>query len=360
MSLPRVAIRSTVVLTFLAFAIAAAEPDLETLMQNGHWKRARVLAEAGYNTHPNDARAAWLLSRVRHQFQDGDDGVKYAELAIRLDPKVGAYHRALYEAYMDQIQKAAVFTRLGMIHKMRAELDTAALLAPKDPDTLTLEIVHLVNAPAMAGGDKKKAAEIANEMVKSDAAAGYLALARIARAEKEEGKLEGLYQKTVESDPKRYEARMALAAFYSAAPHQNFAAMEQHARAALDLNPDRIGAYRWLAFALASQKRFDEMSKVLARAEAAVPDDLSPFVFAARAMLGGGFELPKAETYLKKYLTETKEPEAGAPPFAGAHWSLGLVYEKEGRRAEAKSELQTAVRLKPDFEPAKNDLKRFQ
>src|ERR1051326_9528951 len=87
MSLPRVAIRSTVVLTFLAFAIAAAEPDLETLMQNGHWKRARVLAEAGYNTHPNDARAAWLLSRVRHQFQDGDDGVKYAEPAIRLDPK---------------------------------------------------------------------------------------------------------------------------------------------------------------------------------------------------------------------------------------------------------------------------------
>jgi tetratricopeptide (TPR) repeat protein len=340
-------------------SVAAAEPDIETLMQNGHWKRARPLAEAGYSTHPNDARAAWLLSRVRDQFQNADDAAKYAELAVRLDPKVAAYHRALYEAYGDQMQKASVFKQLGLSHKMRAELDAALAIAPKDPETLFQQIGYLLNAPAMAGGDKKKAAQIASDMVKIDAASGYLALARVARAEKEDSKLEGLYQKAVESDPKRYDARMVLAAFYSVAPHQNFTAMEQHAKAALDLNPDRIGAYRSLAFALASQKRFDETSKVLARAEAAVPDDLSPYISAARAMLSGGFELPRAETYLKKYITETKEPEAGAPALAAAHWSLGLVYEKEGRLPDAKNELQTALRLKPDFEPAKRDLKRL-
>jgi len=102
------------------------------------------------------------------------------------------------------------------------------------------------------------------------------------------------------------------------------------------------------------------LTKALARAEAAVPDDLSPYVFAARAMLREGAELPKAESYLKKYIGETKEPEAGAPIIAGAHWSLGLVYEKEGRKADARSELETAVRLKPDFEPAKKDLKRLK
>jgi len=63
---------------------------------------------------------------------------------------------------------------------------------------------------------------------------------------------------------------------------------------------------------------------------------------------------------LKKYFTETREPEAGAPLIAGAHWSLGQVYEKEGRKAEARAELETAVRLKPDFEPAKKDLKRLK
>ena len=72
-------------------------------------------------------------------------------------------------------------------------------------------------------------------------------------------------------------------------------------------------------------------------------------------MLRQNVELPRAESYLKKYFTETREPEAGAPFIASAHWSLGLVYEKEGRKQDAKNELETALRLKPDFEPAKRE-----
>lgn len=132
--------------------------------------------------------------------------------------------------------------------------------------------------------------------------------------------------------------------------------MEQHAKAAIELNPDRIGGYRWLASALASQRRFNEMLQVISRAEIAIPDDLSPYVYAARAAI----ELPSAEGYLQKCLTETKEPEAGAPLLAGAHWSLGLVYEKEGLVPAAKSELETALRLKPDFKPARKDLERLK
>jgi hypothetical protein len=37
-----------------------------------------------------------------------------------------------------------------------------------------------------------------------------------------------------------------------------------------------------------------------------------------------------------------------------------LVYEKEGRKADARNELETALRLKPDFEPAHRDLKRLK
>ena len=136
--------------------------------------------------------------------------------------------------------------------------------------------------------------------------------------------------------------------------------MEKQAAAALDLNPDRIGAYRLLAYALASQKRLDDAAKVLARAEAAVPDDLSPYVYAARAMLAAGFELPKAEAYLQKYLADNKEPEPGAPLLAGADWSLGLVYEMQGRLADARSAFETALRLKPGFEPAKRDFARLK
>jgi hypothetical protein len=77
-------------------------------------------------------------------------------------------------------------------------------------------------------------------------------------------------------------------------------------------------------------------------------------------MLRQGVELARAETYLRKYFTQTQEPEAGAPLVAGAHWSLDLVYEKEGRKADARSELEAALRLASDFGPAERDLKRLK
>jgi tetratricopeptide (TPR) repeat protein len=115
-----------------------------------------------------------------------------------------------------------------------------------------------------------------------------------------------------------------------------------------------------LALTLILEKRFDDAARVLSRAEAAIPDDLSPHYSAARGLLRDGSDVSKAEAYLQKYISQTKEPESGAPPLAAAHWSLGLAFEKEGRKSDARQELETALRLKPDFEPAKKDLKRLK
>jgi len=38
---------------------------------------------------------------------------------------------------------------------------------------------------------------------------------------------------------------------------------------------------------------------------------------------------------------------------------LALVFEKEGRNAEAREEIQTALQLRPNFKAAKEDLKRM-
>ncbi len=352
--------RTTFLLVICSMSISAGEPDAQALIDNGHYKRARALAEAGYRAHPNDARTVYLMALVRHAFGSLNEAVTHGETAVRLDSKASAYHRELGEIYADQAEMVSIFRQLGLARKCRTEFEAALALAPKDPDNLYDQMLYYLQAPGVVGGDKKKAVETANEMVKINPARGYLALAHIARSQKEEGKLEDLYKKAVESDPKYYESRIFIAQFYLDTQHTNAAAAEQYSRAALDLNPDRIDAYRWLAYALVLQKRFDDAAKVIARAEAAVPDDLAPYVHAARAMLREGVELPKAETYLKKYINETKEPEPDSPLIAGAHWSLGLVYEKEGRKADARTELETAVRLKPDFEPAKRDLKRLK
>ena len=89
-----------------------------------------------------------------------------------------------------------------------------------------------------------------------------------------------------------------------------------------------------------------------------VPDDFGAHYQAGKALLNSGKDLGRAERYFRKYLTI--EPEGGEPPLAAAHWRLGLVLEKEGKKAEAISELEESVRMDGDFKQAKEDLKRLK
>ena len=66
-----------------------------------------------------------------------------------------------------------------------------------------------------------------------------------------------------------------------------------------------------------------------------------------------GKDLPRAERYFRKYLT--MEPEGAEPHHAAAYWRLGLVLEKEGKKAEAIVQVEEALRAEPDFKEAKGN-----
>jgi tetratricopeptide (TPR) repeat protein len=349
-----------VLLLFLALPGLSADSTIDALMENGHWKRARAAAEAAVHTNPNDARTNYYLARVREQFGNLDDGIKYAELAVKLDAKLAVAHRTLAELWGDKAEKVSLLKQIPMAHKIRSGFETAVALDPKDVDNLSDLITFYLEAPGIAGGDRQKAAELAEQVAKLDAANGCFEMSRVAQKDKHPFDSEGCYQKAVDANPRSYLGRLMLARYYFSQPHVNYDSSVQHARAALDCQPDRTDAFRMLAMALTGQHHFDEVAALLGRAESAIPDDLSPYVAVARVLLRDNVELPRAEAYLKKYIEKTQEPEANTPHLAGAHWSLALVYEKEGRKAEAVAELQTSVKLKPDFEPAQKDLKRLK
>jgi hypothetical protein len=48
------------------------------------------------------------------------------------------------------------------------------------------------------------------------------------------------------------------------------------------------------------------------------------------------------------------------PSLAFAHWRLATTLERQNKKPEAIAELETAVRLHPDLEGAKKDLKRLK
>ena len=346
-------------ITIIFAGPSRAEPDPEALMENGHWKRAKILAEAFFEAHPQEARSAYLLSRVRTQFGEIDDALKYAQRAVQLEPKNAGYHLQLAQAYGDQAQKASILKQFGWARKCRAEIEAAMAIDPKGVDSMDAQASYYYDAPGILGGDKKKAVALARDMARINPARGYLAQAELVRKENgDDGQILQLYREAVESDPGSYDALIPLLNYYLHPRHTNLSLAEAYARQALQLNPDRIAGYCLLVQILVKQNRVKEVPDILHKAEAAIPDNLAPYVDAGRAMLQQGTDLETAESYLRKYLTQPPEP--GWPIPASVHWSIGMVYEKRGNKARARDEMETALRLSPDFDPAKQELKRLK
>jgi tetratricopeptide (TPR) repeat protein len=212
-------------------------------------------------------------------------------------------------------------------------------------------------APGVAGGDKKKAKTMADEIAAIDPARGQLALARIALAEKDSATADARFREAARVDPKSYDGCIGAASWF-AYSRENWKEAESAARAALEVGPDRIGSYAVLAAVYVHGERWSDLDGILDSAERAMPDNLTAHYTAAVTLITEKKDAPRAERYLRKYLGV--EPEPNRPSFARAHWLLAGALEQQGKKPDAMTELQTAIKLDPDLEDAKKDLKRLK
>jgi tetratricopeptide (TPR) repeat protein len=346
--------RLRLALPLIALPVVAQDPAV--LLERGQARRARALLEAAVQNHSGDARATCQLARVCHAFQELDAALKLAEKGVAVNPKSAYCHFVLAEIVGDIAERSNVFKQMGLAKRFKKEIDTAIALDPKNADALWDLMLYYYLAPGILGGDKTKARSTPAQISQADPARGFLAQAWLAQRDKQTGRLESLYRQAVEADPRHYQARMTLANFLAA--RKDYGPAERHARAALEIDPERADAYDLLAGTYARQKRWEDLDAILAQADKSVPDNRSPYFRAANTLLADASDLSRAERYFRHYLAQ--EPEAKSPQHAQAHWRLALVLEKQGRKPDAIESLESALRLKPDLDPAKRDLKRLK
>ena len=341
--------------------LKAGAPDpgsAGALIDAGHWKRARAILEPRLAANPRDAQAACLLSQIKLVYGDLDSALKFAQQAVALEDRSSNYHFQVAWVYGEMAQNASFFAAALFAKKFKGELDASLARDPKNLDALEGLMRYSFQAPGLMGGDKGKARAIALELVQLNPVRGYLAQAELAREEKDFAKVEECFLEAVKADPKNYEAQTALAGFYAQPSYRKTELAEKHAREAVRLDPSRAKGYSILAKVLALEQRWGELQALLSTSERNVPDDLDPYFEAADALLESGVELERGKTYLHKYLAQ--EAEGEEPDAAHAHRLLGLILEKQGRRAEAVSELEAAVQMNPRFKAAREDLKRVK
>ncbi len=327
-------------------------------MDSGHWKQARILVERRARTDPEDATTAYLLSRVRLAFGELEPALDLAEKAVKLDGGAARHHFQLARVCGEMAERAGPFKQLALARRFRREAETAVALDASYLEARVGLMEYYLEAPRILGGDRRKAAEMADEIARLNVSEGYLARRRLIQDGKNGREEEVLYLKAAESDPRGYEVRILLSDFYAADGRRRLDLSERYAREALKLDPGRVEAYIRLARQYATQRRAEDLDALLASTETNVPDDLRPFFEAGQTLLEAGGDLTRAERCLRKYLTQ--EPEAGAPALPFVHLRLGLVLEKEGRAAEAIAELSIALRLQPDLPEARRELERLK
>lgn len=335
----------------------ALAEDVARLMETGRWREARAELERATAAHPDDALAMSQLAQVKNAFGDSKGATELAEKAVALDPKNVDVRYALAEVVGDQAQKASILKQMGLAKRFKREAEAAAALDPKHVRSRMGLIVFHCNAPGIAGGDKKKAKALCDEIAAIDPVQGWLARAKMADELKDTTAVEGYFLKAVEAG-NDYESRISLASWLLAPQRLKYTEAEKLALEAEKIDPQRSGAYTVLVVVYESQKRTGDVDAVLRRAEQSIPWSRVPHYQAARLTLIDGGDYVRAEERMRYYMTA--EPEPGQPTLAHARWRLGLILEKQGRKQEAITELQEALKLKPDLNEAKKDLKRLK
>jgi tetratricopeptide (TPR) repeat protein len=337
-----------------AWLYAADTPP--TLMDDGHHKRLRAIAERQYRDHPNDPEALWMMSFVKLSWGDHKAALELAEKAVAADPKNPRYRLDLAQALGDEAQKASILRQPGLARRFKKELENTLALDPKNVTAMKFLILYDFEAPGIMGGDKASGRVMAERIMRIDPAEGYLAQVTVARYDKQGSRIEELLRKAVEAGPASYQAHISLANFCLNPLKKNGEA-EAHAREALRIDPGRANAHTALVVSLIAQDKWAELDGALAQAEKDVPDNLYPYFRAGQSCLARPNELARGERYFRKYLTQ--EPEPYSPNHSQAHWRLGQTLEKQGRKLEAIAEFQASVKLDPDS-PALQDLKRLR
>jgi tetratricopeptide (TPR) repeat protein len=342
----------------LAVATVASAATPEQLVEDGHFKQARALLDRQLQSNPNDPQLNWLAARIHRAFGDIPGAINYAQKAVQLAPQKADYRLTLAELQGRLAQQSSVLKQAMLARSIHKELETAFQLEPSNLDARWGLLQYYWLAPAIVGGDKSKARSMAADIGKLNAAQGFVAQAVLAADEKRTADVERNYRKAIELDPKNYDARISLAQFYVADDQKKLDQAEEQYRAAVKINPARIEGYNGLASIYAQRGQWAQLDSTLSDSEHAIGDNFQPFYEAGTVLLNNGKDLPRAERYLRKYMGQEAEGNAASLP--EAHWRLGQVLDKLGRRPEAIAELNTAVKMNPYFEPAKKDLKRLR
>lgn len=253
--------------------------------------------------------------------QDVEAGIALLEQAVAQTPRDADAHYHLGLGYGRKAEQGGMFVAARFAPKARGAWEQAVALNPKHLEARFRLIEFYSMAPGIMGGSMDKALAQAQAIKALDPLLGHRALAFVYMKQNRPDLAKQEFTDALREQPQSSKAHCYLGQ-HLAIIEKDYPAAFAAFEAALKLNPNEMVAYyhlgRTASIANANQARGEEA--------------------------------------LRKYLAYT--PREQEPSWANAHYRLGLIYEKAGRKAAAIQSFQQALRLDPSLKDASEALKR--
>lgn len=276
------------------------------------------------------AAAAVSVSAQTKQIQEAtaamshgnnDEAIKILEKAVAQYPNSAEAHFYLSTAYGSKGQQVGILRGAGYATKAKTDLEKAVALNPQYVEARFGLTEFYAAAPSLIGGSYDKAFEQAKQIKAIDPVVGHRAYAFVFTQQKKLDLAKKEYLEAIREQPVSAKAHTYYGQFLENV-EKNYPAATAEFEAALKVDANAMPAWYHLG-------------KTAALAHT---------------------NLPRGEEALKKYLNHT--PQESEPPLANAQYYLGVVYENEGKKSEAKQNYQAALKLNPTHKQAAEALKR--
>ena len=260
------------------------------------------------------------LGRAAFDRGDVEEATTQFKKAVSQKPGSAEAHYSLGFAYFRKAGTANMFSQMSLGKKAKDEWERAIELDPNYFNARLQLIEFLANAPAAAGGGENKAMAQAAEAKKRDAFNGHRAYARIYTIQKKYDVATKEMRDAVREQPKSAKAHCFLG--NALLNQQDWKASQEEYETALSLEAAYMPTYF-------------RIGHLAARSES---------------------NYARGEEALRKYFAY--KPADDEPRVGTAWYWLGMIQEKQGKKAEAKHSYLNALRLAPDLKEVSEALKR--
>lgn len=229
------------------------------------------------------------------------------------------HYKAGVQAGQDA-QKASIFSKPGLAIKAREEFERALQIDPNYMPARFGLIEFYLEAPSIVGGGEDKAFAQANEIKKRDAIDGHRAFATIYYRQKKPDLAKKEYADAVKEQPNSPKAHYWLGVSYIG--DKNYAQATNEFETSVKLDPGYMPGWFQIGH--------------------------------MAALAGTSFD--RGEESLRKYLAYT--PNWDEPALYRAQYWLGMIFEKQGKKADAKASYAKSLSANPNQKDVQEALKR--